>query len=96
MGLHPPRVQRGEGVARELLRSELAVSECPDCPDLGLFHESGGSTWGVNKGEKPRFVVLEDVKGQTVTIVVETSVLGLAEFLLKAQKVVDSVKWTGS
>jgi hypothetical protein len=39
---------------------------------------------------------LEDVKGQTVTIVVETSVLGLEEFLPKAQKVVDSVKWTGS
>ena len=45
---------------------------------------------------KPRFVVLEDVKGQTVTIVVETSVLGFEEFLPKAQKVVDSVKWAGS
>ena len=46
--------------------------------------------------EKPRFVVLGDVKGQTVTIVVETSVLGFEEFLPKVQKVVDSVKWAGS
>jgi hypothetical protein len=45
---------------------------------------------------KPRFVVLEDVKGQTVTIVVETSVLGFEDFLPKVQKVVDSVKLTGS
>jgi len=38
---------------------------------------------------------LKDLKGQTATIVVETSVLGFEELLPKAQKVVDSVKWTG-
>ena len=40
--------------------------------------------------------MLEDVKGQTVTIWLESSPLGLEEFVPKAQKVIDSVKWTGS
>ena len=61
-----------------------------------LFHESAGATWGLNKGEKLRFIVVEDVKGQTVTIVVETTPLGFEEFLPKAEQVVDSVKWSGS
>jgi hypothetical protein len=38
---------------------------------------------------------LEDAKGQTVTIWLESSRLGLEEFVPKAQKVIDSVKWTG-
>jgi len=33
-----------------------------------LFHYSDESTGGIEKGEKVRFIVLEDVKGQTVTI----------------------------
>jgi hypothetical protein len=33
-----------------------------------LFHYSDESAAGVEKGEKVRFIVLEDVKGQTVTI----------------------------
>jgi len=72
------------------------VPACPECPDLGLFHESAGATWGVSKGEKLHFIVVEDVKGQTVTIVVETSASGFEPFLPKARKVVDSVKWGGS
>ena len=40
--------------------------------------------------------MLEDVKGQTVTIWLESSPLGFEEFLPKAQKVIDSVEWTGS
>ncbi len=69
---------------------------CPDCPDLGLFHESAGATWGVNKGEKPRFIVSDNVKGQTVTIVVETTPLGFEEFLPKAQQLIETVEWRGS
>jgi hypothetical protein len=33
-----------------------------------LFHYSDESPVGVEKGELVRFIVLEDVKGQTVTI----------------------------
>jgi hypothetical protein len=70
--------------------------ECSDCPDLALFHESAGATAGVEKGEKLRFIVLKDVRGKTVTIMVETTPLGFEEFVPKATQVVDSVKWTGS
>jgi hypothetical protein len=69
---------------------------CPGCVDLPLFHESDGGASGVEKGEKIRFILLEDVKGQTVTTMVESSADGFDEFLPKAQKVLDSVKWTSS
>jgi len=69
---------------------------CPECPDLGLVYESAGATWGVNKGEKVRFIVVEDVKGQTVTIIEETTPAGFKEFTAKSQKVLDSVKWGSS
>ena len=35
-----------------------------------LFHYSDASPVGVEKGERVRFITLEDVKGQTVTIFV--------------------------
>jgi hypothetical protein len=69
---------------------------CPGCVDLPLFRYSDGETAGVEKGEKIRFIVMEDVKGKTVTIFVETTPQAFEEFLPKAQKVVDSVKWGGS
>jgi hypothetical protein len=68
---------------------------CPGCADVPLFPFSDG-TAGVEKGEKVRFIVLEDVKEQTVTIFIESSAVGFEEFLAKGQKVVDSVKWGGS
>ena len=57
---------------------------CPECPDLGLVYESAGATWGVNKGEKLRFIIVEDVKGQTVTIIEETTPDGFKEFTTKS------------
>ncbi len=69
---------------------------CPECADLALVYESIGSTWGVNKGEKVRFIVVEDVKGQTVTIIEETTPAGFKEFTAKSQKVLDGVKWGSS
>jgi len=72
-------------------------SECPACVvDLPLFHYSDGSPAGVEKGEKIRFIVLEDVKGQTVTVFVEAPVSGFEEFLPEAQKVIESVEWKGT
>ena len=61
-----------------------------------LLHYSDESAASIEKGEKVRFIVLEDVKGQTVTIFIESSAVGFEEFLAKGQKVVDSVKWGGS
>ena|SRR5215203_3772638 len=69
--------------------------ECVGCVDLPLFNLSNGETSGVEKGEKVRFIVLDDVKGQTVTIFVESSALGFDEFLPKAQQVIETVEWKG-
>jgi hypothetical protein len=69
---------------------------CPECADLALVYESIGSTWGVEKGEKIRFIIVEDVKGETVTIIEETTPAGFKEFTAKSQKVLDSVKWGSS
>jgi hypothetical protein len=69
---------------------------CPECVGVPLFHYSNGERSYVENGEKIRFIVLEDVKGKTVTIFVETTPQAFEEFMPKAQKVVDSVKWTGS
>ena len=93
----PTSVGGEKGVQFDAIVSSVPKAPvCYGCPDLGLFHESAGATAGVQKGEKLRFVVLKDVKGKTVTIMVESSALGFDEFLPKAQKVVESVKWTGS
>jgi hypothetical protein len=84
------------GVQFDAIVTEVVESpECPGCVDVPLFPFSDG-TAGVEKGEKVRFIVLEDVKGQTVTIFIESSADGFEEFLAKGQKVVDSVKWGGS
>ena len=52
--------------------------------------------WGAGKGFKYRAIVLESVKGKTVTIGIGSQTTGFDDFLPKAQKVLDTVKWTGS
>ncbi len=69
---------------------------CTGCVGVPLFHYSDGQRSYVENGEKIRFIVLEDVKGKTVTIFVETTPQAFEEFMAKAQKVVDSVEWGGS
>jgi hypothetical protein len=69
---------------------------CPGCVDLPLFRYSDGETAGVEKGEKIRFIVVDDIKGETVTIFVESSPQGFEEFMPKAQKVIETVEWKGA
>lgn len=69
---------------------------CPGCVGVPLFHYSNGEKSYAENGDKMRFIVLEDVKGQTVTIWIICPAHGFEEFLPKGQKVVDSVKWGGS
>ena len=71
------------------------VGACgPDCVDL--FGLSDGNALGVAKGEKVGWVVLEDVRGDTVVI----GFLGPAdefdEHAPEAQKVIDTVRWRSS
>jgi len=46
--------------------------------------------------KKRKVIVIEDVKGSTVQIDFGSSVSDFDDFLPEAQKVVDSVKWSGS
>src|SRR5215213_1380477 len=67
-----------------------------DC--LDIFYQSGGEEIGyfnaINRERK--FFVLEDVKGETVAIWFASTADKFDEFAPEAQKVVDSVKWSGS
>jgi hypothetical protein len=67
-----------------------------DCVDL--FRLSSGLPGGLitfYEGDKARMIVLEDVKGETVTIGIGSPAPTFDEFVPKAQKVLHSVKWSG-
>ena len=93
----PATVGGVKGVQFDWIVSEDAPSE-----EITLFRFTDGSTGYAGKGYKIRTIILEGVKGKTVTI----SIIGnpttgnptteFDDFLPKAQKVLDSVKWTGS
>ena len=55
---------------------------------------SDGSDAGAAKGFKYRAIVLEDVKGETMTIGVGSRDSEFDEFLPEAKNVLESVKWT--
>jgi hypothetical protein len=67
-----------------------------DC--LDIFYQSGGDEIGYFNAIKRerRVFVLEDVKGETVVIWFASTADKFDEFAPEAQKVVDSVKWSGS
>jgi hypothetical protein len=65
-----------------------------DCLDLFLL--STGSPVSQVEADKVRVIVLEDVKGETVIIGLVSPATEFDEFAPEAQKVIDSVKWTGS
>ena len=66
-----------------------------DC--LDIFNQSGGEQIGYFGEDRGRRVfVLEDVKGDTVVIWYAAPLDVFDEFAPEAQKVVDSVKWSGS
>jgi Transposase len=64
--------------------------------EITLFKYTDGSTGDAGKGDKFRAIILEDVKGKTVTIGIGSPTTEFDEFLAKSQKVLDTVKWTGS
>ncbi len=93
----PATVGGVKGVQFDWIVSEDAPSD-----DITLYRFTDGSTGYAGKGYKIRTIILEGVKGKTVTI----SIIGnpttgnptteFDDFLPKAQKVLDTVKWTGS
>jgi hypothetical protein len=66
-----------------------------DC--VGLFRLStGGFPVSLVEGDKVRLFVLEDVKGETVTIGFVSPAIEFDGFAPEAQKVIDTVEWGGS
>jgi hypothetical protein len=90
------------GVKGEQL--EVLVDHLPKDPNgycgsdcLDIFYQSGGDQLGYFKEVNKRMIiVLEDVKGDTVVIWFAGPPDTFDKFAPKAQKVVDSVKWSGS
>ena len=76
-----------------VVADEVPTTECGNnC--LGLFAVTLEISWVAYEKEKVRFVVLEDVGGERVTLAVEApAAVDFEEFLPKAQKVIDTVEW---
>ena len=75
---------------------DYIVSEDFPSDEITLFKYTDGSTGEAGKGFKYRAIILEGVKGKTVTIGIGSPTTEFDEFLPMAQKVLDSVTWTGS
>jgi hypothetical protein len=87
----PATVGGVKGVQFDYIVSEDAPSD-----EITLYRYTDGSQGDVGKGFKFRAIILEDVKGEMVTIGLGSPTTEFDDFLPKAQKVLDSVKWTGS
>ncbi len=98
----PVTVGGVKGVQFEVVVKDLpenysgpCVGYLGDCMDI--FESSGGVGWiAFMKDNKQRLFVLEDVKGKTVTMGFTIPATEFDEQAPKAQKVIDSVEWTGS
>jgi hypothetical protein len=83
---------------------EVLVDHLPKDPNgycgsdcLDVFNQSGGDQIGYfREVNKRRVIVLGDVKGDTVVIWFAGPPDTFDKFAPKAQKVLDSVKWSGS
>src|SRR5918998_1602689 len=62
-----------------------------DC--VGLFRLSTGFRVSLVEGDKVRLFILEDVKGETVTLGFVSPATEFDEFAPEAQKVIDTVEW---
>jgi hypothetical protein len=88
-----------KGVQFEVLVEELPKDYhglCDlDCVDIAPLRNAGAAAY-FREVSKRRVFVLEDVKGDTVMIWFAGPPETFDKFAPKAQKVVDSVKWSGS
>jgi hypothetical protein len=66
-----------------------------ECVDI-YYLSDGEKILAYLEPKKRKVIVLEDVKGSTVQIDFGSSVSDFDDFLPEAQKVVESVKWSGS
>ncbi len=87
----PATVGRVKGV-----QFDYVVREDTPGDEIDLFRYADGSVGGAGKGFKYRAIILEAVKGKTVTIGIGSKTTEFDDCLPEAQKVLDTVKWTGS
>jgi hypothetical protein len=95
----PTTVGGAKGVQFDVLVEDLPEDYYGVCGRgcVDIFSLSGGEqTTYFYETHKRRVIILEDVKGNTVTISFSSAADKFDEFAPDAQEVVDSVKWTGS
>jgi hypothetical protein len=103
----PVTVGGVKGVQFDVLVEDLRRRSTPVCvagyPPPGhcvdLFRPSSrlpGGVIAVYEEDKVRIIVLEDVKGEEVTIGFSSPAAEFDEFALEAQRLLDSIEWTGS
>ena len=99
----PVTVGGVEGVQFDVVLGDLPQNYIPTCTSIvgtpncvDLFRLSTGGPILVLEGDKVGGIVLEDVGGETVAIGVYSPASEFGEHAPEAQKVIDSVEWTGS
>ena len=83
-----------EVVVKDLPKDYYSLS-CPDCVDIAPLSNDQAAAF-FREVNKRKVIVLEDVKGDTVMIWFAAPPDEFDEFATEAQKVVDSVKLSGS
>jgi hypothetical protein len=91
----PATVGGVKGVRLDATVADVPASECGETC-LGLLEVSPDIDWVLYEEERVRFIVLEDVGGERVTIGLEAPAAGFEAFLPEAQKVIDTVEWEGT
>jgi hypothetical protein len=94
----PSRVSVGgvEGQEFDAITAEPVEAEVCAEPCAPLFAFGGGNDFWLGESEKYRFIVLDDVEGETVVIFFGGPAVEFEELLPKAQKVIDTVEWEGA
>ena len=97
-----PQPVRVGGIEGEQI--DVVVGELPknypeglcvyDCVQLSVF--SDGDDWDIKKGNKNRFTILEDVKGETVIIDFSSPAAEFDGSWPEAEKVLETVEWKGT
>jgi hypothetical protein len=92
----PATVGGVKGVQFDVVVEDLPEDHYSVCGSdcVGLFRLStGGFPVSLVEGDKVRLIVLDDVKGETVTIGFVSPATEFDEFAPEAQKVIDTVEW---
>ena len=93
----PSRVSTGgvDGQQFDAITAKPVDAKVCSEPCAPLFAFGDGNDFWLGESEKYRFIVLDDVQGETVTIFFGGPAVEFEESLAKAQKVLATVEWEG-